>query len=139
MYYLFLFPAITSPAQPTQPSTSAALINDIAILNYALVLEQLEANFYARYQANFTQQDFIAANYSSQTYTYFNLINSHEQALVRILTAVINQLGGSPVSPCTYNFGSVTDVKSYVAVARILENTGTMAYDGKHFLTSNVF
>jgi len=132
-----LFLVITSPAEnsPTQssPTQSSSLSNDIAILNFALVLEQLEENFYARFQTNYTTQDFVAANYTPETYTYFNLIFSHEQAHVRILTSVISQLGGTPVTACTYDFTSVTDVKSYIAVARVLENTGTMAYDGKHF------
>ncbi len=136
---MFLFLVVTSPAQNSATQNSS-LNNDIAILNYALVLEQLEANFYATFQANFTAQDFLAANYTQETYTYFNLIYSHEQAHVRILTSVISQLGGTPVTACTYNFASVTDVTSYVAVARVLENTGTMAYDGKpFFFKSNVF
>jgi len=132
-----LFLVSTSPAQnsPAQSSSAqnSSLNNDLAILNYALVLEQLEANFYGRFQTNFTAQDFLAANFTQQTYTYFNLIYSHEQAHVRILTSVISQLGGTPVTACTYNFSSVTDVQSFVAVARVLENTGTMAYDGKIF------
>ncbi len=137
MHRLFLFSASISPAQSISSTssiqTSASAINDIAILNFALTLEQLEENFYARYQASFTAQDFIAANYSAETYTYFNLIFSHEQAHVRILSTIVSQLGGTPVGACTYNFSSVTNVASYIALARIFENTGTMAYDGKNF------
>lgn len=109
----------------------AALNNDISILNYALVLERLEANFYTRFQSNFTRADFAAANYSNETYEYFNLIRDHENTHVRILTSVISQLGGSPVPECDYNFDSVTNVSSYILIARILETTGTMAYAGK--------
>ncbi|CAF1304515.1 unnamed protein product [Adineta steineri] len=112
------------------PTETPDLTNDLAILNYALVLEQLEANFYTQFQAQFTGQNFIAAGFTQTTYDYFNIIYFHELAHVRALTAVISQLGGTPVSQCTYNFAAVTDVKSYVSVAQALENTGAMAYDG---------
>lgn len=112
---------------------SAALTNDIAILNYALVLEHLESYFYTLYQNTFNQADFVAAGFSNETYSYFNLISQHEDTHVRILTSVISQLGGTPGSECTYNFGSITNVTTYVSIARVLENTGAMAYSGKHF------
>jgi hypothetical protein len=133
-----LFSVTVSPAQTVSGSSSSSsspnLSNDVAILNFALILEQLEANFYTTYQTNFTAQNFIAAGYTQQTFDYLNIIFVHELAHVRILTAIINQLGGTPVSACTFNFSSVVDVPSYIALARILENTGTMAYDGKSFL-----
>jgi len=112
------------------PTGNAALNNDIAILNYALVLEQLEQFFYNTYQNNFTSADFVAAGFTNETYTYFSLIQSHENTHVNVLTSVIIQLGGTPVVPCTYNFSAVVDVKSYFAIAAVLENTGGMAYSG---------
>ena len=95
----------------------------------------MEANFYTRFQARFKAQDFIAAGFTQQTYDYFNIIYVHELAHVRTLTAVISQLGGTPVSECTYTFPAVTDARSYISVARVLENTGAMAYDGKNVFT----
>ena len=117
-------------ASATTTKTDAQL-NDIAILNYALVLENLEASFYTRFQTNYTAQNFIAANFTQQNFDYFNIILVHEQAHVRALTAIITQLGGAPLPACTYNFSMVTDVRSYMSIAKLLENTGTMAYDGE--------
>ena len=95
-----------------------------------MILEQLEASFYNRFQESFTAQDFIAANFTQQNYDYLNIIYVHELAHVRALRAIITQLGGTPVPECSYDFSMVTDVRSYLQTARILENTGTMAYDG---------
>ena len=129
----FLVAAAPSPTSTPTPTVTATN-NDIAILNYALTLEHLEANFYTTFQARFTAQDFINAGFSQQTYDYFNIIQVHEQAHVRGLTAIITQLNGTAVPECVYNFGVVTDVQSYVTTARALENTGTMAYDGNVLL-----
>ena len=117
---------------------TAAQLNDIAILNYALVLENLEASFYTRFQTNYTAQNFIAANFTQQNFDYLNIVYVHEVAHVQALTAIITQLGGTPLPACTYNFSIVTDVRSYLSVARVLENTGTMAYDGKDLFGKNV-
>lgn len=113
------------------PAQSVSRANDIAILNYALILEQLEANFYSRFQSNFTAQNFTAAGFTQQNYDYLNIIYVHELAHVRALRAIITQLGGTPVAECSYDFSAVQDVASYLQTARILENTGTMAYDGQ--------
>jgi hypothetical protein len=48
---------------------------------------------------------------------------------VETLRSTITQLGGTPVPPCTYQFG-VSNVKQLVATAQIFENTGVAAYDG---------
>ena len=115
-------------------TSNAARLNDIAILNYALVLERLEANFYSTFRNNFTRANFVAAGFDNETYDYFELIGDHELAHQAAFISIISQLGGTPVPACTYNFSVVTDVPSYVAIARLLENTGAMAYTGKYFL-----
>ena len=58
------------------------------------------------------------------------MIEAHENTHVATLTAVISSRGGSPVPACTYNFTSIDSVLAYFETARILENTGVMAYDG---------
>lgn len=135
--YFYLSVAV-SPPQNVPPSNGnpgtgtqiAARTNDIAILNFALILERLEANFYQRFQNIFTANNFTAAGFSEETFTYFGLISDHENAHTTALESIIGQLGGTTVAQCTYNFSSVTDVNSYVSVAKVLENTGASAYTG---------
>ncbi len=116
---------------------------DLKILNYALTLEHLEATFYRQGLRKFSKQDFRLAflqyrRYErsgirildgEKVYDYFKLIRDHEETHVKTLIAVIKSLGGKPVPACTYDFG-YKDVKGFVQVARILENTGVEAYDG---------
>src|SRR6185437_10630082 len=65
-----------------------------------------------------------------QNYSYFGMIASHEATHVSLIRSTISLRGGTPVPPCNYSFGGITTVSAYVATARILENTGVMAYDG---------
>jgi hypothetical protein len=50
---------------------------------------------------------------------------------LQALSSTITSLGGTPVQPCTYDFSAVTNVTTYLGVARLLENTGVTAYDGE--------
>jgi rubrerythrin len=114
-----------------------AAMTDVDLLNYALTLEHLEATFYQQGQSRFSRADFTAARalsgfgnqIVSQVYDYFNQIAEHERQHVQTLMSVIQSLGGTPVTACTYDFG-YTDADGYMAVAQALENTGVMAYDG---------
>ncbi len=119
----------TGPISANVNYTAFEASNDLQVLNYALVLEQLEAFFYAQAQSNFSQAMFTAAGYNSTTYNYFNVIASNEQIHAAALRAVITARGGTPYPNCTYSFPVVT-VADYIRVAMILENTGVMAYDG---------
>ena len=56
-------------------------------------------------------------------------IRNHEKTLVQTLIKVIKSLGGKPVGDSEYDFG-VKSVADFVATARVLEDTGVMAYDG---------
>lgn len=127
--------AKTVMAQSTTPA--APNLTDIDILNYALTLEHLEAAFYVRGLNTFSRTDFTSARFIrgfggriiSTVYDYFRLIRDHEVTHVQTLISIIRGLGGTPVGPCTYNFG-YTNVDGFVAVAQALEDTGVMAYDG---------
>jgi len=103
-------------------------LNDLNVLNYALVAEHLEATFYNTYASNFTSTDFTKNGYLDAT-SYFIMIREIENAHVAFLQNIITQRGGTPVALCTYNF-NVTNVIDFVNISRTLENTGVKAYDG---------
>ncbi|KAL8842208.1 MAG: hypothetical protein Q9170_000614 [Blastenia crenularia] len=108
---------------------AAPQITDADILNYALTLEHLEDKFYREGLANFTESDFAAAGFDSTFYNNLKEVSSDETTHVSFLTAALTKAGAKPVAECTYNFG-VTDVKSFIATASILEGVGVSAYLG---------
>lgn len=112
-------------------SVSAATLNsDVDVLNYALTLENLEYAFYRDGLNRFTRQSLgISGGNWAQIYSYFEAIRDHEKAHVDTLRSVISSLGGTPVQPCTYNFG-YSNPQGFVQTAMALENTGVMAYTG---------
>lgn len=118
--------------------------NDLALLNYALTLENLEAAFYNEGLTKFTATDFsqaalvgsLGSATAANVYSYLQKIREHENAHVLTLNTVIKSLGGTPVTPCTYNFGYSTPA-DFLKVAALLENTGVMAYDGAVSLLTN--
>jgi rubrerythrin len=122
---------LTSSLSAQSPPT------DVTLLNYALTLENLEAAFYTQGLAQFASADFgnstfiqnFGAVIGGDVYAYLSLIRDHETQHVRTLQALITGLGGTPVKPCTYNFGYKT-ADGFVTLAALLENTGVMAYDG---------
>ena len=115
------------------PSTYSAVqqANDLVALNYALTLEHFEDSFYYYVSTHFTSAMFTAAGFPAYYYDYSQMIGQQEATHVAALTAVINgRPGGVAVGNCTYDFSSIVDVPTYLAVADVLENTGVMAYDG---------
>jgi hypothetical protein len=106
----------------------ARVAQDIAVLNYALTLERLEADFYVTGLQRFGASDFAGFGVST-LFDRLRDIRDHEVAHVNTLTTVVQGLGGSPVTGGTFAFG-VTDARSFLRVAQVLENTGVTAYDG---------
>ena len=94
---------------------------DAEILNFALTLEYLEADFYTVKGKQ--------VGLSGQAKAYARQFGAEEQAHVSALTAAIKQLGGTPVKKPTFVF-PVGSESSFLALASVLENTGVGAYNG---------
>src|SRR5215203_1839837 len=112
-------------------------VSDVDILNYALVLERLEYEFYRRYLEKYNERQIEGAaifdgfGNKVRSHIYENLvrIRNHEKTHVQTLIKVIKSLRGKPVGDSEYDFG-VKSVADFVATAQVLEDTGVMAYDG---------
>ncbi|KAH7303644.1 ferritin-like domain-containing protein [Stachybotrys elegans] len=104
-------------------------IDDAVILNYALTLEHLEDAFYQQGLSKFTEQDFADSGFDLVFYNNIKTVSSDETQHVKFLTSALKAAGANPVAACEYNFG-VTDVKSFIATASILEGVGVSAYLG---------
>ncbi len=117
--------AMVATAGPAAAGLKKALAQsngDIDILNYALTLEHLEYAFY---------RDGIAALGAFDPLLID--VRNHEATHVDTLTQVILNLGGQPVAEACYTFaamGIFASQAAFLDTARVLENTGVMAYDG---------
>ncbi len=111
----------------TRESAKAAALpaSDLAILNFALTLEHLEAAFYARAATAF------------RTGYLGNLVSTlrfDEQSHVNALTAAITANGGHPVmAAMKYNWpaGVFGNRANFLNFAATLEQTGVHAYLGQ--------
>ena len=106
----------------------ARLAQDIAVLNYALTLERLEADFYVRGLQRFGATDFSGFGVTN-LHDRLREIRDHEVAHVATITSVVRGLGAAPVEGGEFSF-PYTDARSFLRVAQVLENTGVSAYDG---------
>ena len=95
--------------------------SDIAILNFALTLEYLEAAFYAEAQNS--------GNINGEAKRLARVVAQHEATHVKFLKAV---LGAKAVAQPKFNFKGTTDNQAkFLATADVLENTGVHAYLGQ--------
>ena len=107
-------------AMPSIASAGTAA-SDVAILNFALTLEYLEAAFYAEAVSK--------GRFSGKTGAFASVVKAHEAAHVAFLKSA---LGSAAVKSPKFNFkGTTTDKAKFMATAQVLEDTGVAAYLGQ--------
>ena len=94
---------------------------DVRVLNLVLLLEEVEAAFYAEAVAR--------RRLTGELRRYARIVGGHERAHVRFIRSV---LGGKARGRPSLDFGSATsDEGEFTSAAITLEDTGVAAYNGQ--------
>jgi rubrerythrin len=118
-----LLTGFASPAAAAISTRHKSKKNDVRILNYALTLEYLEAEFYKQALAK------GGANGDAGVTFFATYVAQHEATHVKTLKSV---LGSAAVKKPTFDFGeTVTNITQFKATAQVLEDTGVAAYAGQ--------
>jgi hypothetical protein len=105
------------------PSIASAGVaaSDVAILNFALTLEYLEAAFYAEAVSK--------GKFRGKVGQFAKVVSGHENAHVAFLKGA---LGSAAVKKPSFDFkGTTTNLAKFKATAQVLEDTGVAAYLGQ--------
>ena len=102
-------------------ASAGVAASDVAILNYALTLEYLEAAFYAEAVSK--------GRFAGKVGKFAQIVARHEAAHVAFLKGA---LGSAAVKKPKFNFkGTTTNRAKFMATAQVLEDTGVAAYLGQ--------
>ena len=129
--------ALGSMLQKAYAGTRSVNDTVVEILNYALTLEYLEAEFY---NTGLATMGLLPAG---DVRTGIEIIAKHENAHVKFLQTTIMSLSGMPVAKPTFDFsggsgsgngpfkGLFSSFELFLAVAQAFEDTGVRAYKGR--------
>lgn len=96
---------------------------DASVLNFALTLEYLEAEFYTQAVASNTL--------SGDLLKFATTVRDHELAHVEFIAGA---LGSAAIAKPTFDFkGTTSDPAKFAKTAMVLEDLGVMAYNGQGF------
>jgi hypothetical protein len=112
----------STAATAATTSSSSGNTGDIGILNYALTLEYLETEFYAKVIA--------AKLFSGSVGSLIKTFGAQEATHVAALKAAVIQLGGTPVAKVQGKF-PITTAAATAELAYTVENLGAAAYLGQ--------
>lgn len=124
---------------PTEFVAAGAFEDDIDILNYARLLEFLEADFYRQGLDNISERDLVCSDpiqefgdpIQDRVYDDLQTILEHEETHAEVLGATIEDLGGEPIDEPEFEFGTaVENPAEFLALGAVLEDTGVGAYAG---------
>lgn len=122
------FTQVLASAEARISTTRRSKANDVKILNFALTLEFLEAEFYKQALAN------NAAGSNAALKRFNEVVADHEADHVKFLRGA---LGAKAIKKPTFDFGAtVSDTAMFASTAQVLEDTGVSAYLGQ---VKNVF
>jgi rubrerythrin len=111
-----------APATTSSAASSSSGTGDVAILNYALTLEYLETEFYAKVVAS--------GLFNGKVAGLIKDFGDQEASHVAALKAAVSKLGGTPVEKPAAKF-PITSATQVAELAYTVENLGAAAYLGQ--------